>query len=223
MVRIYNHLDLPEFEKAKQISQDGTGKRLYQTPQGNVYPSITTVLNHLSEGVLERWRTRVGDKVADHESKWGRDRGTVIHAALEKVLNNESLVGFPMISRMLVEDLKQYLLLIGDIHVQETPLYSDKFKIAGRCDTIGYYRGKLAVIDFKGSRKPKKMDWIEHYLLQVAFYAYAYWERTGIKIHHCVVLIACETGHPQEIIIEPWKYWKRLQEVREEYRRRENI
>ena len=41
-------------------------KRFYITPEGNEYPSITTVLSsHNKKGLFE-WRKRVGDQVANY-------------------------------------------------------------------------------------------------------------------------------------------------------------
>jgi hypothetical protein len=208
---------------AKQITQDGTGKRLYQTPFGDVYPSITTVLSPMKEEILAAWRKRVGDKVADFESQWGKDRGTAIHEAIELVLKNKSIVGHPLLVRMIVQDLMPYLHLIDNILAQEQALFSNKFRIAGRCDTIAEYKGILSVIDFKGSKRPKKREWIEDYFIQTSFYAAAFFEQTGIKIPQCVILIGTEQGQPQEFIIRPWDYWDQLKEVREIYRQRENI
>ena len=190
---MFKHLNIEIAEVAKQVTQDG-GPRLYKTPYGNIYPSITTILAPLKREILEKWRLRVGDKVADAESKWGRDRGSAIHLGVELVLKNESLSGHPMLVRMLVEDLMPYLRKINNIHCQEQSLYSDYFQTGGRCDTIAEYGGVLSIIDFKGSKRTKRIEWVQDYFLQVSFYAYAYWERTGKKIEQGVILIANEQG-----------------------------
>lgn len=220
---MYQHLNIKIPKLAKQISQDGTGTRLYETPDSNIYPSITTILSPIKEDILAKWRNRVGDVVADKESQWGKDRGTAIHLAIEDLLKNKSLNGHPMLVRMLVEDLMPYLRKIGVIHCQETPLYSDYFKTAGRCDCIAEYDGKLSIVDFKGSKRTKKREWITDYFMQTAFYAYAYWERTGYKIEQCVVLIANEQGQSSEFIEKPWDWWKELKVVREKYKDRFGI
>ncbi len=215
----YNHLNIKISEVAKQISIDGQGgPRLYQTPADKIYPSITTVLGPMKAEIIANWRARVGDKVADFESQWGKDRGTLLHDGVECVLKNRSIKDKALLIRMLIEDLRPNLLKINNIHCQEQALYSDKFEIGGRCDTIGEYDGVLSVIDFKGSKRAKRESWIEDYFLQVSYYAYAYYERTGYQIKQGVILIANAEGPAQEFIVKPWEYWTRLFEVRKAYR-----
>jgi hypothetical protein len=219
----FKHLNIKIPEVAKQISQDGSGKRLYQTPKGEIYPSITTVLAPLKEEILASWRQRVGDIVADQESQWGKDRGNAIHLAAEEFLQNKKLSGHPLLVRMLLEDLMPSLRKINNIHCQETPLYSDHFRIGGRCDCIAEYNHKLSIIDFKGSKRVKRVEWITDYFMQTAFYAYAYWERTGTKIEQCVILIANEQGAASEFIEKPWDWWPELKKVRQDYKERFGI
>ena len=54
-------VSLPEI-KAKTTD----GVRLYETPEGNKYPSITTVLSVRNKQGLFEWRKRVGEDVANH-------------------------------------------------------------------------------------------------------------------------------------------------------------
>ena len=213
----YYHLDIQIPEVAVQITKDGSGERFYRTPDGNVYPSITTVLAPLKKEILDKWRERVGDKVADAESQWGKDRGSALHLAIEQFLKNESLVGHPLLIRMLVEDLIPFLRKINNIHCQEQPLYSDYFSTAGRCDTIAEYDDILSVIDYKGAKRTRKEEWITDYFIQTSFYAYAYYERTGYKINQCVILMAHEQGQAKEYIVNPWDWWKELKKIRKEY------
>jgi genome maintenance exonuclease 1 len=213
----FNHLNIIVPQHAKQISPDGTGKRLYQTPEGKIYPSITTILAPLKEEILTQWRERVGDKVADAESNWGKGRGTALHLACEELVQNKSLKGHPLLIRMLIEDLMPYIRKIDNIHCQETVLYSDKFRTAGRVDLIAEYDGKLSIIDFKGSKRSKKREWITDYFIQTAFYAAAYYERTRYKIKQNVILMANEIGLAEEYIEYPWNWWQQLKDIREDY------
>jgi|ERR1035441_7888554 genome maintenance exonuclease 1 len=215
---MYEHLNIQIPELAVQETQDGSGQRLYRTPKGDLYPSITTILSPLKKEIITKWRERVGNKVADIECQWGRERGTAIHLAVEEFIKNKGLVGQPLLVRMLVEDLMPYLRKIGKIHCQEVPLFSDLFRTAGRCDCIAEYSNKLSIVDFKTSKRPKRIEWIEDYFLQTSFYAYAYWERTGYKIEQSVILIATEQGQAQEFIVYPWLYWKKLKDVRKDYK-----
>ena len=52
----------------------------------------------------------------------------------------------------------------------------------------------MAVIDFKTSKKPKPVEWIEHYFVQAVAYACMLYELTGISVKKLVILMACENG-----------------------------
>ena len=54
-------LNIPEI-KAKTTD----GVRLYETPEGKFYPSITTVLKNRDKQGLHEWRERVGEDVANY-------------------------------------------------------------------------------------------------------------------------------------------------------------
>jgi len=220
---MYKHLDIVIPEVATQVSIDGQGPRLYKTPKGDIYPSITTILAPLKEEILRAWRKRVGDKEADRASNWGKQRGSALHLAIEHYLQNKSISGHPLLIRALLEDIIPYLKKINNIYCQEQALYSDYFKIGGRTDCIAEYNKILSVVDFKGSGRTKKLEWIEDYFLQGAFYAYAFYERTGRKIPQIVILISNEQGQASEFIETPQKFWKKLKEVRKEYKERFKI
>ena len=64
------------------------GIRLYETPEGNKYPSITTVLSIRNKQGLHEWRKRVGADVANYISRTAAARGTAVHHMCEDWLNN---------------------------------------------------------------------------------------------------------------------------------------
>ena len=65
--------------------------RKYITPDGEAYPSITTVLGVLSADSIAAWRARVGDEEANKISHKATTRGTAVHDLVEKYLDNEEL------------------------------------------------------------------------------------------------------------------------------------
>ena len=70
--------------------------------------------------------------------------------------------------------------------------------------------GKILIIDYKNSRKPKREDWIQDYFLQSAAYYVAFWERTGIKADGVEIWIANEIDYcPQtfSLTAEDVKYY----------------
>ena len=88
---------------------------------------------------------------------------------------------------------------IDNIHLLESPLYSDYLRVAGRVDCIAEFDGELAVIDFKTATREKKEEWIENYFVQETAYAVMYYERCGVKVDKIVTLIAIEDGATQVI------------------------
>ena len=175
-------LNLPELEAS--TTEDG---RTYTTPDGNVYPSITTVLSVLSKDGIQEWQNRVGLEEAERIREHAANRGTDLHQILEDYINNKP-VTFPTTKlKIMFNRMKRPLRNVSDVIAQEVPLYSDALKIAGRCDLIAAYKGINSIIDFKGSGKAKKEEWIQSYFQQATGYSLMFEERTGICIEQIVI------------------------------------
>ena len=178
-------------------------KRFYITPEGNKYPSITTVLSiRKKEGLLE-WRKRVGNDVANYISRTAASRGTKVHHMCEDYLNNnlEKFVEHKkdFLPWCLFTQLRGFLdLHVNEIYAQEAGLYSDKYKVGGRVDCIAEWKGKLSIIDFKTSTKSRTDEWNENYYIQGSAYAEMFEERTGIEINQVVILVVTVDGTVQE-------------------------
>ena len=84
----YNHKPVT-LEPIKATNKDGV--RLYETPDGNKYPSITTVLSVRNKQGLFEWRKRVGEDVANYIARTAAARGTAVHHMCEDYLNNEDM------------------------------------------------------------------------------------------------------------------------------------
>ena len=177
-------------------------KRFYVTPEGNKYPSITTVLSSRKKEGLWEWRKRVGNDVANYVARTSAARGTAVHHMCEDYLNND-LDKFKehkknFLPWCLFTQLQKFLdNYVNEIYAQECGLYSDKYKVAGRVDCIAEFNGELAVIDFKTSTKEKKESYIENYFVQETAYAAMFLERSGIEVKKIVTLIATEEGSIQ--------------------------
>lgn len=179
------------------------GKRFYKTPEGLLYPSVTTITSQHGKDKILEWRKRVGEQEANRISTKASGRGTRVHKICENYLNNEddfarkqmpdSLVMFKSIQPLLDEH-------VNNIHALEVPLYSHHLRVAGRVDCIAEYNGKLSVIDFKTASKPKEEKWILNYFMQCSAYAVMYEERTKIPVPQIVIMIAVESEEPQVFI-----------------------
>ncbi len=196
------------------------GKRFYKTPEGLLYPSVTTITSQHGKDKILEWRKRVGEEEANRISTKASSRGTRVHKICENYLNNEddyarktmpdSIVMFKSLQPLLDEH-------VNNIHALEVPLYSHHLKVAGRVDCIAEYDGRLSVIDFKTSSKLKEESWIKGYFMQCAAYAVMYEERTGIPVPQIVVMIAVESEHPQVFIKKRNEYIKDFIVYRETY------
>ena len=216
---MFNHVQV----EMPTISATTTnGVRLYETPEGNKYPSITTVLSVRNKKGLMEWRKRVGNDVANHIARTAAARGTKVHHMCEDYLNNMEF-NFPdewekhkknFLPYCLFQQLKEKALChIKDIYAQEAGLYSDKYKVAGRVDCIAKYKGTLSIIDFKTSTKEKNDEWNENYYIQGSAYAEMFEERTNISISQVVILVVTEDGTVQEFIKDKTDYLDMLSET----------
>lgn len=220
-MRIFEHVKLPQLQFDLKSETTDSG-RLYTTPEGNRYKSITTVLSHYNKQGIYEWRKAVGEEYANKVSRRAADRGTKVHKICEDYLNNE----IPELKmQLMMPDLKELFFKIkpiidenvGKVYTQEQALYSDKLRIAGRVDLIAEWNGKVAVIDYKTSTKQKDEENIQNYFMQCTAYALMFAERTGIWIDDIVVLIATEEGPAQVFERQIHDYRQPLIEMIDKY------
>ena len=198
------------------------GKRFYVTPEGNKYPSITTVLSDRNKEGIVKWRESVGNDVANQVMRQAASRGTAVHTLIENYLNNEELSKQDVLPVALFVTMKSELDNINNIRIQEGGLYSDKLGVAGRVDCIAEYKGKISVIDFKTSTKEKKEEWVENYFIQGSAYCEMYEERFLQPIEQVVILIVTEDGAVQTFIKDKRDYLPLLKTAIKEFNEKNN-
>lgn len=212
-----NH-DIP---KLKRI--DSEAGRVYQTPTGKAYPSVTSVTGLHGKEAFFEWRKRVGEEEANRIAARAANRGTRVHTLCEDYLRNEE----PNISMFDVESFKALrpeLDKINNIHCLETKLYSDYLEVAGTVDCIAEYNGKMSIIDFKTSKRLKDRDDIHGYFMQTAAYAVMFEERTGIPVSKLVILMAVDDHDKPAVFVEKRDDWiGNFIELRKEYKRIKNV
>ena len=215
---MFNHITtaLPEL-----TTETINRKRFYVTPEGEKYPSITTVLSNRNKEGLFEWRKRVGNDVANYVARTSASRGTKVHHMCEDYLNNEfdeEKHRKDFLPFCLFNQLKdQALLNVNNIYAQEAGLYSDKYRVAGRVDCIAEYKNTLSIIDFKTSSRERNDDWNENYYIQTAAYAEMFQERTGLKTDQIVILVVTEDGTVQEFVKNKQDYLPMLEESMNEW------
>ena len=195
------------------------GTRVYETPDGRRYPSVTTVLAEHGREAIESWRQRIGHEEAAAIGRRAANRGTKVHSYTERYLRNEPLdFGLNIFTQELFESFKPVLSNIDNIHCLETRMFSHHLRLAGTADCIAEYAGKLSVIDFKTASRTKKHDWIHSYFMQCSAYAIMYEELAFIPITRLVVLIAVEEDNSVQVFEERRDNWtKKLLTLRDEY------
>ena len=180
---------LPKLERI-----DLAAGRVYLTPEGNKYPSVTSVLGYDPEKKksLEEWRAKVGEDVADRISQKASKRGTALHSYVENFLLGHQF-DVHLLHYEMWDPIKRHLRKsITDVHAIEAPLYSNHLKSAGTVDVIAVHNGKLSIIDIKTSTKLKYEDEIPHYFEQCAAYAVMFEELTKNPITNLVVIMGCD-------------------------------
>lgn len=201
-------------------AKTGSSGRTYTAPDGNTYPSITTVLSILSREAIQEWRARVGEEEANKVSRIASGRGTAVHDLLERYVNNDPEFSKGVMPHIMqsFHDVKEQLdTRLSKVYAQEAPLYSEHLGLAGRVDCVGVWDGKNSIVDYKTSRKLKKKEWVKGYFMQCCAYAIMWEERTGMPITQLVVLIAVDNEEPQVFIEHRDNWVKPLLDVIEQY------
>jgi genome maintenance exonuclease 1 len=203
-------------------TQNVDGKRLYVTPEGKKFPSVTTVLSINTRDAIMEWRRRVGSEEANRVSSFAASRGTRVHTMVERYLDNRDdyLEKSNHLTRHNFETMRPVLdKRLSKVILQEAPLYSEHLGLAGRVDCVGVFDGKLSIIDFKTASKPKRWDWIHNYFMQETAYAIAFEERTGIPIVDLVTIIVNDVDDHPQVFQEKRDVWvKPLFDTIEKYR-----
>lgn len=183
------------------------GKRHYISPDGQRLSSVTTILSATKDmTVLDAWRKRIGNEAADRQVKEAVNVGNLLHSELEKhILGMDRMKGSNLI-RKLARKMADNVIEQGLVHVNEVwgvevPLYFPH-AYAGRSDLIGEYKGIPSIMDFKNSKKIKKREWIEDYLLQGTAYALAHNELFETNIRQVVIFMASRDLDYKTFILE---------------------
>lgn len=208
------HFYYPDGRPAYEIEKKDGGMRpvtLADARKLNLLPSVTTILKVLDKPALNTWREEqvalsvlttpryIGESLdeyvfrclhterqQDQEGQKARDRGTEIHAALEKLFKGEEVSPeiLPWV-KPAFQQLGSYgaarteVILIGDGYAGKTDLIQ-----MGDCDSLW---------DFKSTKTLPTSAWIEH-RLQCAAYAAAYSKQVRLVATGNVYISTTECG-----------------------------
>src|SRR6185436_19955746 len=157
--------------------------------EGKRWPSVTEITSILVKKSLAKWREYVGTKEADRISKEAAERGTTLHGFVEKFLKGETIVLCGE-EEELRPRFKAWFEWWRDSKYrcinQEIKVLSKKYKYGGTFDALicsdsltleSTAINDCILVDWKFSNSKDHMRW-----LQLAGYAQAYFEESGIKI-----------------------------------------
>jgi len=206
--KIFKHIELESNFDSLSV-ENKAGVRYYKSPNGKWLPSVTTVTGWSKREFFKEWRENPNNR---RESKRCLTRGNELHTLIEDYLNNnEDFWGDKLpINVELFKQIQPELERIDNIYAQEVPLWSNTLGLAGRVDCVAEFDGELSIIDFKGSTKSKKEEWIENYFRQATAYAIMFQEKTNITIKNIVIMVANEDGTNQIFVKKPLSYVKGL-------------
>ena len=206
-MKLIDRYDYPSSTRASieglrhyNIAGDVHGQRL---------PSVTTVLGQTQskdkKESLQRWRDRVGIDEATKITQQAAARGTAMHKYLEDLIIGQrslDLTDLGQQAQTMAEIIvEQGLNDCSEVYGIEATLYYPNL-YAGSCDLIADYKGKLSIIDFKQTNKPKQREWIGDYFLQMGAYGMAHDAVYGTAIEQGVIMMCSKDGYYQQFMIE---------------------
>ena len=215
------NLQLAELPPIKRVTVNG--KRHYQLSDGEslAYPSVTTVISGCkkTQAGLRAWKKRVGKAEADKVSRQATQRGTSVHQLIEDYCQGIESEGVIMPN---ARDMFSRLRDVADAHIDnirviEGLMYSNHLRAAGTVDMIAEFDGKLSVIDWKTSTRPKTRSKIYNYFKQEAAYAVMFEEMTGIPVPQLVTVITTQCGESQVFVEHRDEWIPGFIELRDQY------
>ena len=191
-------------------------------------PSVTTILQKTQDPEktesLARWTSKVGEAAAKRVVEQAAKRGTAMHSYLETYLQGGKLLDLRDVGRE-ASGMAQTIIDKGfgdleEVWGSEVTLYYPNL-YAGATDLCGIYQGRESIIDFKQTNKPKRVEWIDDYKLQIIAYAMAHNCVYNTDIDQGVILMTTPDNFFQKFTINGAEFrefkWKWLQRVDQYY------
>uniref|UniRef100_V9KVW4 Mitochondrial genome maintenance exonuclease 1 n=1 Tax=Callorhinchus milii TaxID=7868 RepID=V9KVW4_CALMI len=189
-------------------------------------PSVTRVLQltmSLEQAFyLERWKRRMITELGEEGFKEYNNnllnQGKLFHAALEVALqsaetpksDSEKIAGYLQSVEHVLKDVRR-------VQVLESAVHHQPLQYVGMVDCVADFRGKLCVIDWKTSEKPK--PYLRNTFdnpIQVAAYTGAlnHDNNYDFQVQHGLIVIAYKDGSPahphfmdSDLCLKYWQKW----------------
>ena len=216
-VSLYNHIPI-NFKQAKLIEKDSA--HFYETPNGEVYPSITTILQETMSDAkkesLQNWKEQ--EIAAEYITQEAATIGTETHKLIENHINEVRQTDeVRLLSVAHFNNLIPFLQKINDVHGTELRLYSSAMKLAGTSDCIATYDGELSIIDYKTKRSNQREEWMTEHFIQGTAYSQMFKELTGIEVKQVVILVSSEKNSRMEFVKNTEDYKELLNQRLNQY------
>ena len=205
-----------EYTELSKETNEETGIRHYNTPDGEFLPSVTTILAQTKDpdedSGLQEWINRVGEKRAAEIRDEAGNRGTVMHRRLEYYVKGiEKKVGSNFIQQQ-GNNMANVIIEKGLVNMTE--FWGSEISLwypglyAGSTDLVGVWKDKPAIVDFKQANRLKTDEVIINYKTQLTAYAMAHNEVYGTDINTGVILVCTKDLEFQEFIVEGEEFSK---------------
>lgn len=202
---------------------DTENGRFYRTPDGNIYPSVTTVLTSIPNPALEEWKLSIGEEKAAEVSKKASEAGTLLHSYCESYLTNGTKPKLDMFQKFSYSGLGVHLDKIKPIAV-ESMMYSDKLRVAGTIDCLGYYDGVPHIIDFKSTSRDKYDGEFDTYWLQTAAYSMMVYERFDMIVPDLLIIMQNLLSGECNVYKQKSSVWlPRFKQIRDAYENKSTL
>ena len=197
-----------QYKNCLQVNDPVTRKRVYQTPDGESLPSVTTILSATKDMThLNEWKKRIGEDKAKQITTEAAGVGTAMHANLERfVVGEQRQPGNNPVhvqaNKMADVIINNGLSKVNEIWAMEQSLYFPGL-FSGTTYLVGVHDNEPAVMDYKQTNKPKKAEWVEDYYLQLMAYILAHNEVYGTDIKKGVIFMCSRDFQYQQFTLEP--------------------
>jgi genome maintenance exonuclease 1 len=196
-----------QYKNCRQVNDPVTRKRVYQTPDGETLPSVTTILGATKDMThLNEWKKRIGEEKAQQITTEAAGVGTAMHANLERFLigeqrqpgSNPVHVQANSMANVIIEN---GLSKVNEVWAMEQSLYFPGL-YSGTTDLVGVYDNEPAVMDHKQTNKPKKAEWVEDYYIQLVAYILAHNEVYKTDIRRGVIFMCSRDFQYQQFDLD---------------------
>ena len=185
------------------------------TPEEMAYPRVTEILSSKPKPWLQRWKDKWG-ALADRKTSAANRIGTAFHQGAEKLVHGEWIETKDKRLHGMLAKFETWIEQAKFVPKEtELRVVSNVHRFKGTFDATGCLADKpktLTLMDWKTSSGLKP-----DMALQLAAYAIAYEEMTGLPIKRGMIVLVKKQKPFHELIVQEYKLGKR---VRNQFLRR---